>query len=73
MGEGQGEGKYQENVKLFIWKSIEWVKLRLLDEKRISPEDLDILQVMDEPEEIVKAVKKVIIVWMRLVDAYLPY
>jgi predicted Rossmann-fold nucleotide-binding protein len=34
----------------------------LLDEKRISPEDLDILQVMDEPEEIVKAVKKVIIV-----------
>ena len=20
-GEGQGEGKYQENVKLFIWKS----------------------------------------------------
>ncbi len=41
---------------------IEWIKLRLLEEKRISPDDLDILQVMDEPEEIVKAVKKVIIV-----------
>ncbi|MCK4469580.1 MAG: TIGR00730 family Rossman fold protein [Desulfobacterales bacterium] len=41
---------------------VEWIKLRLLEEKRISPDDLDILQVMDEPEEIVKAVKKVIIV-----------
>ncbi len=41
---------------------VEWIRLRLLEEKRISPDDLDILQVMDEPEEIVKAVKKVIIV-----------
>ena len=41
---------------------IEWIKLRLIREKRISPEDLDILQVMDEPEEIIKAVKKVIII-----------
>ncbi len=36
--------------------------LLLLEEKRIAPEDLDILQVMDEPKEIVKAIKKVIIV-----------
>ena len=41
---------------------IEWIKLRLIREKRISQEDLDILQVMDEPEEIIKAVKKVIII-----------
>ena len=41
---------------------IAWIKSRLLDENRISPEDLDILQVIDEPEEIVKAVKKVVIV-----------
>ena len=41
---------------------IDWVKARLLEEKRISPEDLDILQVMDDPEEIVKAVKKVVII-----------
>jgi len=41
---------------------IEWIKLRLIEEKRISQDDLDILQVMDEPEEIVRAVKKVIII-----------
>ncbi len=41
---------------------IGWIKERLIEEKRISPEDLDILQVMDDPEEIVKAVKRVVIV-----------
>ena len=40
---------------------IDWIKEKLLAEKRISPEDLDILQVMDDPEEIVKTVQKVII------------
>lgn len=40
---------------------IEWIKRRLLDEKRISPEDLDILLVMDQPEEIVRYVQKVVI------------
>ena len=40
---------------------IDWIKTKLLSEKRISPEDIEILQVMDEPEEIVKAVQKVII------------
>ena len=39
----------------------DWIKTKLLSEKRISPEDIEILQVMDEPEEIVKAVQKVII------------
>jgi uncharacterized protein (TIGR00730 family) len=44
------------------WKGlVEWVKEKLLVEKRISPEDLEILQIMDEPDEIVKAVEKVII------------
>jgi predicted Rossmann-fold nucleotide-binding protein len=33
----------------------------LLADKRISPEDLEILQIMDEPGEIVKAVEKIII------------
>lgn len=41
---------------------VEWVKSRLLENKMISPEHLDILQVIDEPKEIVKAVKKVVIV-----------
>jgi len=40
---------------------IDWIKDKLLGEKRISPEDLEILQIMDDPEEIVKAVQKVII------------
>lgn len=40
---------------------IDWIKDKLLSEKRISSEDLEILQIMDEPEEIVKAVQKVII------------
>jgi uncharacterized protein (TIGR00730 family) len=41
---------------------IDWIKEKLLAEKRISTQDLEILQVMDDPEEIVKAVKKVIII-----------
>ena len=45
------------------WKGlIDWVKSRLLEEKRISSEDLGILQIMDDPEEIVKTVKKVVII-----------
>ena len=40
---------------------IDWIKDKLLGEKRISPEDLEILQIMDDPEEIVKTVQKVII------------
>jgi uncharacterized protein (TIGR00730 family) len=40
---------------------IDWIKTKLLFEKRISPEDIEILQVMDEPEDIFKAVQKVII------------
>jgi len=49
-------------VETDYWNGlIGWIKEKLFAEKRISPEDLEILQVMDEPEEIVKAVQKVII------------
>jgi uncharacterized protein (TIGR00730 family) len=41
---------------------IDWIKVRLLQEKRISPEDLDVIQVMDSPEEIVRSVQRVIII-----------
>lgn len=41
---------------------IDWIKDNLRKEKLISPEDLDILQIMDEPEEIVKTLRKTIIV-----------
>jgi len=40
---------------------IDWIKSRLLDQKRISPLDLEILQVMDEPGDIVKYVQKIVI------------
>ena len=40
---------------------LKWIKARLMDEKRVSPEDLEIIQIIDEPEEILKAVQKIII------------
>ncbi len=40
---------------------IEWIKSRLLAAKRVSEEDLEILQVMDDPDEIVHTVKKTIV------------
>lgn len=41
---------------------VDWIKARLLKDKLISAEDIDILQVMDDPEDVVKAVKKVVII-----------
>ncbi len=40
---------------------MEWIHSRLLEEEMISPEDLEIIQVMDDPEKIVKAVTRVVI------------
>ncbi len=40
---------------------MDWIKRTLLAENRISSEDVDILQVLDDPEEIVKTIKKIII------------
>jgi len=40
---------------------MEWIKTRLLEDQRISPEDLGLIQVLDDPEEIVDAVKKVVV------------
>ena len=37
---------------------VEWIRKQLLTNKRISPDDLDIFQVMDDPREVVKAIKK---------------
>jgi len=41
---------------------LEWIKATLLEHHKISDNDLDILQIMDEPEEIVRAVQKVVII-----------
>ena len=44
------------------WKGLlDWIKERMLAEKRISPDDVDILQVIDEPADIVKAVTRRVI------------
>ena len=39
----------------------EWVETRLLADKLMSEDDMDIFQIMDEPEEIVDYVKRVVI------------
>lgn len=41
---------------------LDWVKDQQLTNKLISPEDLDIIQVLDDPAEVVDAIKKVVIV-----------
>ena len=45
------------------WRGLlDWLKKNMLLEGKISPVDLDLIQVVDEPEEVVKLIKKYIIV-----------
>jgi len=45
------------------WSGLkDWIKSRLSEKKLISPEDSDILQVVDDPEEVVNIVKKMVII-----------
>ncbi len=37
---------------------VEWFRTALLEEKLISPEDMDLIQVIDEPEQVVSAIFK---------------
>ena len=41
---------------------LDWIKARLKDTGLISPADMDIVQVLDEPEEVVAMVKRFVIV-----------
>jgi uncharacterized protein (TIGR00730 family) len=44
------------------WKGLlDWMKEVVLKEGKASPSDLEILQIIDEPTEIVKAIKKTVI------------
>lgn len=44
------------------WKGLlDWIKEVVLKEGKISPPDLEILQLTDEPEEIIKIIKKTVI------------
>ena len=37
---------------------LDWLKTTLVNEKMIAPEDLDLIQVIDEPAKIVEAIFK---------------
>ncbi len=42
-----------------FWRGlVEWVKTTLVDEKMISADDLDLIQVIDEPKAVVEAIFK---------------
>jgi len=41
---------------------IEWLKNTMLQEDKISPADMDLIQIVDEPEEVVRLIKKYVIV-----------
>ena len=49
-------------VGLDYWKGlIKWLKEGVLAKGMISPSDLEIFQIVDEPEEIIKTIKKTVI------------
>ncbi len=40
-----------------FWTGLfDWIKTRLVDEKMIDPEDVDLIQLLDEPQQIVDAI-----------------
>ncbi len=40
---------------------LKWIQDRLLSEKLVSPADLDIIQIVDRPEDIVKTIKRIVV------------
>ena len=45
------------------WRGLlDWIRKQLLAQHLISPKDMDIIQVMDHPEEIVSTVRKIVVV-----------
>jgi predicted Rossmann-fold nucleotide-binding protein len=42
----------------FFGGMIEWIKVKLLGEGMISPEDLDLIQLTDDPEEVMEIVRR---------------
>ena len=44
------------------WKGLlDWMKETMIEGRKISPSDFEILQLIDDPEEIVKTIKKTVI------------
>ena len=45
------------------WQGLlDWLKDSMLKREMILPEDLEMIQIIDEPEEVVKHIKKYVIV-----------
>ncbi len=45
------------------WKPLwEWVEKTLLNQKFISPEDMDLVTILDNPDDVVKTIKRTVIV-----------
>jgi uncharacterized protein (TIGR00730 family) len=40
---------------------LDWIRARLRDTGKISPEDINIVQLLDDPEEVVATVKRVVV------------
>jgi uncharacterized protein (TIGR00730 family) len=50
-------------VESSYWKGlVDWLKGSVLGVKHISPEDLDIIQILDDPQEIIKHIKRTVII-----------
>ncbi|HRT27892.1 MAG TPA: TIGR00730 family Rossman fold protein [Syntrophales bacterium] len=41
---------------------LDWVRATMLSERKIQPEDMELLQVMDDPDQVVKHIQKLVIV-----------
>jgi hypothetical protein len=41
---------------------LDWLKNSMLEKDMISPSDMDMIQIIDEPEEVVRHIKKYVIV-----------
>jgi predicted Rossmann-fold nucleotide-binding protein len=45
------------------WQGLlDWLKKTMLAEGKIQPADLELIQIIDDPEEVVKHIKKYVIV-----------
>jgi uncharacterized protein (TIGR00730 family) len=42
----------------FFGGFLEWIKAKLLGEGMIAPEDIDLIQVTDDPKEVIEIVRK---------------
>jgi len=40
---------------------IDWIKDKLITSRHISPEDLDIMQMADDPEEVVRIIRRTVV------------